>query len=103
MFVVTVLLEVDGRHLPEFMAEMKKQARNSLEREKGCRQFDICVDAQAPRRVFLYEIYADKTAFDAHLRTDHFLEFDRRVNDWLVSKGVECWERLESDDGGENG
>jgi hypothetical protein len=37
------------------------------------------------------------------LRTDHFLEFDRRVNDWLVSKGVECWERLESDDGGENG
>jgi (4S)-4-hydroxy-5-phosphonooxypentane-2,3-dione isomerase len=99
MFAVTVLVEVDDRHLPEFMEEMKKQARNSLEREKGCRQFDICADAQAPRRVFLYEIYNDKTAFDAHLRTDHFLEFDRRVNDWLVSKKVECWERLGNDGG----
>jgi (4S)-4-hydroxy-5-phosphonooxypentane-2,3-dione isomerase len=97
MFAVTVLLEVDGRHLPEFMAEMKKQARNSLEREKGCRRFDICVDAQAPCRVFLYEIYNDRAAFKAHLRTDHFWEFDRRVNDWLVSRKLECWERQESD------
>jgi quinol monooxygenase YgiN len=77
------------------MAEMKKQARNSLEREKGCRQFDICVDAQAPRRVFLYEIYADKTAFEAHLATEHFESFDRRVKGWLTAKKVECWERLE--------
>ena len=97
MFAVTVLLEVDDRHLPEFMDAMKKQARNSLEREKGCRQFDICIDPYAPRRVFLYEIYNDLTAFDAHLKTDHFLEFDRCVKGWLVFKKVECWERLESD------
>lgn len=97
MFAVTVLLEVDDRHLPEFMEEMQRQARHSLEREKGCRQFDICVGAQAPRRVFLYEIYNDRATFNAHLRTGHFLEFDRRVNDWLVSKKLECWERQESD------
>ena len=94
MFAVTVLLEVDDRHLPGFMDAMRKQARNSLEREKGCRQFDICVDARDRRRVFLYEIYTDKVAFDAHLKTDHFVGFDRRVKDWLVSKKVECWERL---------
>jgi quinol monooxygenase YgiN len=81
------------------MAEMKKQARHSLEREKGCRQFDICADAKAPRRVFLYEIYTDKTAFDDHLKTGHFLDFDQRVKSWLISKEVECWERMESDGG----
>jgi autoinducer 2-degrading protein len=97
MFIVTVRLEVDNQHLREFMDAIKKQACNSLEREKDCRQFDICVDPTDPRRVFLYEIYTDKAAFDAHLKTGHFLEFDRRVKDWLVSKKVECWEAQESD------
>ena len=94
MFAVTVLLEVDDRHLSEFMEAMRAQARNSLELEKDCRRFDICVDAGDRRRVFLYEIYTDKAAFDAHLKTDHFVGFDRRVKDWLVSKKVECWERI---------
>ena len=99
MFAVTVLLEVDDRHLPEFMEAMRAQARNSLELEQDCRRFDICVDAGDRRRVFLYEIYTDKAAFDAHLKTGHFLEFDRQAKDRLVSKKVECWERLENDDG----
>ena len=95
MFAVTVLLEVADRHLPEFMDAMLRQARNSLDLEKGCRQFDICVDPADNRRVFLYEVYKDKAAFDAHLKTEHFRDFDRRVKTWLVSKKVECWGRLE--------
>lgn len=103
MFAVTVLLEVDDRHLPGFMDAMQKQARISLEREKDCRRFDLCVDPSDRRRVFLYEIYTDRAGFDAHLKTDHFLEFDRRVKDWLVSKKVQCWERLENSGGGKTG
>jgi quinol monooxygenase YgiN len=99
VFTVTVRLEVDDQHLREFMDAMKKQARNSLGREKDCRQFDICVDPTDPRRVFLYEIYTDRASFDAHLKTGHFLEFDQRVKNWLVSKKVECWERFETDCG----
>jgi quinol monooxygenase YgiN len=97
MFAVTVLLEVDDRHLPEFMDAMHRQARNSLDVEKDCRRFDICVDPGDNRRVFLYEVYKDKAAFDAHLKTDHFRDFDQRVKNWLVSKKVECWGRLEKD------
>ena len=97
MFAVTVLLEVDDRHLPEFMDAMRKQARHSLDLEKSCRRFDICVDPSDPRRIFLYEIYTNKAAFDAHLKTGHFLDFDWRVKDWLVSKKVEWWERVKSD------
>jgi quinol monooxygenase YgiN len=94
MYAVTVLLEVDERYLPEFMNAMCMQANKSLGLEKGCRQFDICVDPAERCRVFLYEIYTDKAAFDAHLKTEHFKAFDRRVSTWLISKKVECWERL---------
>jgi len=99
IFIVTVRLEIYNQHLRAFMDAMKKQARNSLEREKDCRQFDICVDPTDPRRMFLYEIYTDRASFEAHLKTGHFLEFDRRVKDWLVSKKVECWERFETEGG----
>lgn len=97
MFAVSVLFEVDDRHLPEFMDAVHRQARNSLDVEKDCRQFDICVDNKDSHRVFLYEIYTDKAAFDAHLKTDHFSDFDQQVKSWLVSKKVECWGRLEKD------
>lgn len=99
MFAVTVLLEVDDRHLPEFMDAMRKQARNSLEMEKDCHRFEICVDPGDRRRVFLYEIYTDRSAFDAHLKTGHFLDFDQRVKNWLISKKAECWERMENGGG----
>jgi len=41
----------------------------------------------------------DRAAFEAHLETGHFLEFDRRVKDWLISKKAEFWERFEIDCG----
>jgi (4S)-4-hydroxy-5-phosphonooxypentane-2,3-dione isomerase len=43
--------------------------------EPGCRQFDVCTDPAATDKVFLYEIYDDDAAFDAHLHTPHYLEF----------------------------
>jgi (4S)-4-hydroxy-5-phosphonooxypentane-2,3-dione isomerase len=43
--------------------------------------------------VFLYELYDDKAAFDAHLKTPHFLSFDARVRDWVERKAVGTWTR----------
>ena len=96
MFAVTVTFEINRKNIDEFMAAMIRQAQNSLTRESDCLQFDVCRDRENPERVFLYEIYADRAAFDAHLQTPHFLEFDRTVTPWTVSKVAEQWERLES-------
>ncbi len=38
--------------------------------------FGLAVTLALPGEVALYEIYADRAAFDAHLATRHFLEFD---------------------------
>jgi quinol monooxygenase YgiN len=97
MHVVTVSFEIEGGRTREFMAAMLEQARNSLAREPDCRQFDVCVDPADRRRVFLYEIYTDQAAFQAHLESRHFRAFDRRVKNWLVSKKVEIWERLDTE------
>jgi (4S)-4-hydroxy-5-phosphonooxypentane-2,3-dione isomerase len=94
MYVVTVRLDIDPNHAPEFMRAMGAQAHHSLTLEAGCRQFDVSVDPSDLRRVFLYEIYTDRAAFDAHLASTHFKSFDATVQPWVISKVVETWERM---------
>ncbi len=96
MFIVTVTFIIKRENLDEFMAAMILQAQNSLSREPACLQFDVCQDQQNPERVFLYEVYSNRAAFDAHLQTPHFLDFDKKVAPWTESKVAEQWERLES-------
>ena len=91
MYVVTVTFAVIPKHWPEFMAAMHRQARQSIRAESGCHQFDVCHDEQA-QQVFLYELYSDRSAFDVHLETAHFLDFDRVTADWVTDKQVRCWQ-----------
>lgn len=93
MFVVTVAFVVKEAHVVEFKTVMLTQASNSLTLEPGCHQFDVCFDPSDRKRIFLYEVYTDKTAFEEHLNTEHFLDFDAKVRDWVISKTVENWEK----------
>ena len=94
MFVITVEFTLREEHRERFMARMFQQARDSLEKEGGCRQFDVAVDPKDPCRVFLYELYDDEAAFQAHLASDHFKGFDRTTADWFTDKEVQAWQRV---------
>ncbi len=50
-------------------------ARASVADEPGCRRFDIATSKDEPERLFLYEIYDDRAAFDHHVTTPHYLRF----------------------------
>ena len=91
MYAVTVNFVVKEEHIDAFESVMKKQASNSLSLEPGCHHFDVCFDQSDRKRVFLYELYTDKAAFDEHLKTAHFLDFDAKVKDWIISKTAENW------------
>lgn len=40
--------------------------------EPGCLVFDVSRDRQDPDLVYLYEVYSDDAAYEAHTRTAHF-------------------------------
>jgi len=94
VFVVTVRFTVNVEHAAAFAAAVAEQARNSLEHETGCLLFDVCRNGDDARVFFLYEKYANRAAFDAHLNTPHFLDFDTRVSTWVAEKRVETWGEL---------
>lgn len=92
MYVITVTFKVKAEAQGDFRAAVLAQAKNSLTREAGCRRFDVCFAEARPDQVFLYEVYDDKAAFDAHLQTDHYESFNATVAPMLLDKVVSAWD-----------
>jgi len=59
-------------------------------REEGCHRFDVCLGADG--EVFLYELYADAAAFDLHLRSAHFRDFDRIACEMIKEKSIKTYD-----------
>ena len=95
MYVVTVEFWVKIEHVQDFRMAIVANARTSREFEPGCRQFDVCTDPADSRTIFLYGVYSDRAAFDAHLASDHFLRFDHQVAPWVERKAARVLERLD--------
>ena len=88
MFVITVEFLIKEADVEKFRPLMLENARASLTKETGCKQFDVCFDPDDVRKCFLYEVYDDKSAFDVHLTMPHFRNFDHAVEPLLEKKVV---------------
>lgn len=95
MYVLVVDFVVKPEHVAAFTGEICRNAKASRETEPGCRQFDVCVTPDDPAKIVLYEVYEDKAAFEAHLKTAHFLACKPKLDAWLESNKVRFLRRLD--------
>ena len=91
MFAVCVTFRIAPGRMDEFLPLMVGNARLSRHEEPGCRHFDVCRDGD---EVFLYEVYDDRAAFDAHLASAHFRAFDAAVERMVADKQVRLYEEV---------
>ncbi len=90
---VCVTFQIHPEHIDAFLAAAREQARNSLEKEPWCHQFDVGVMPDQPVLVLLYETYDDRAAFfEKHRQTEHFVQFNQKVADWVEFKQVGVWD-----------
>lgn len=87
-FVVLVELLVKPSFVRRFRDLIAANAQASLEREAGCKRFDVLSDPSEPRRFVLYEIYEDEAAFDEHLASSHYLSFADAIEDGIEQRSV---------------
>lgn len=92
MYVIAVDFTIHEEHLTAFMPLILENARVSLDAESGCQRFDVCQDPLQPEHIFLYELYDDRDAFNAHLATSHFKAFDSDSKAMLATKTVHAYE-----------
>jgi autoinducer 2-degrading protein len=90
MFAVTVEFELAADGRDAFLPLVTENARASRD-EPSCLRFDVLTDPERPGEVFLYELYVDAAAFDAHRATDHFARFDAASRPLVRAKRVRSW------------
>jgi quinol monooxygenase YgiN len=93
-YVVLPSFDVAEDNLDDFLAAGRADAEQSVATEPGCLQFDIVIDREVrPIQVAFYEVYADRAAFEAHLKTPHLAAFRESLH--LCMEGpVRFFERL---------
>lgn len=93
---VHVVFNIKPEFTEQFRQAVLKQAKNSIEKEAWCHQFDVCAIPERPNSFMLYETYDDQAAFVKHRETEHFADFNSSVTPWIESKQVAVWDILEN-------
>ena len=94
MQVLVVEFIIKPAFVEAFERAIVENARASREGEPGCRQFDVCRDPADAAKFFLYELYDDEAAVQAHLRAPHFLQMNEATTPWVEEKTVWRYERV---------
>ena len=98
-YVITVDFFLHAGTLEPFLRLIKENAQKSLSDEPGCDRFDVLIEKGSPDHVVLYEIYQDRAAFDAHVKSRHFAQFNTASQRYVKDKKIVEYEY--SNDGGE--
>ncbi|MFK7876132.1 MAG: Gfo/Idh/MocA family oxidoreductase [Paracoccaceae bacterium] len=88
MFAVCVELTIRPGQMDKFLPLMRANASTSLREEPDCHRFDVVQVDDAPDLITLYEVYTNAAAFQTHLGTTHFQQFDAAVTDLVAQKSV---------------
>jgi (4S)-4-hydroxy-5-phosphonooxypentane-2,3-dione isomerase len=86
-FVSAVDLDIAPAEMEKFLAALKENGAASV-KEPGCQRFDIMVLASNPNHVFIYEVYDNEAAAQAHRTTDHFKKYAATTATMVVKREV---------------
>ena len=87
-FVIMVDFRLKPGARSAFRRLIDENARASCREEPGCRRFDVLEPAAEADRIVLYEIYDNRAAFDAHIKTRHFACFNEESASLVADKKV---------------
>jgi autoinducer 2-degrading protein len=94
MFSVVVMFEIKPGAEAVFLDLIRQNASASVRDEPGCQLFDVCTDPAQPSEVFLYELYDDPAAFEAHKTAPHYISFDSASAPLIQSKRVNTYTQV---------
>ena len=83
MYIIMLPVQIKQGHREAFINAILDDARGSVNNEPGCLRFDVIQDGADENRIWLYEVYRDEAAFQAHLQTPHFIRWRDTVKDWM--------------------
>ena len=68
-------IKVDRRQLDEYNAFLKEEIEASMRLEPGVLTLYATAEKDSPENITILEIYADRAAYESHLKTPHFQKY----------------------------
>ncbi|MDO6965119.1 putative quinol monooxygenase [Rhizobium alvei] len=68
-------LEIDPAQIDAYKALLAEEIEASIAKEPGVLMLHAVSECIRPEHIRILEVYADREAYEAHLRTPHFLKY----------------------------
>ncbi len=78
-------IKVDPQQLEKYNLALKEQMATAIRLEPGVLTYYAVADKNDPSHITILEIYADTTAYQAHILTSHFKKYKDTVKDMVKS------------------
>lgn len=78
-------IEIHPDQVDQYTAILKEEARASVQREPGVITIFPMFQKDHPNQVRILEIYASRKAYEAHLRSPHFLKYKSSTQSMVAS------------------
>lgn len=78
-------IKVDPLQLDQYNLALKEQMTTAIRLEPGVLTYYAVADKSEPSHITILEIYADTTAYQAHILTNHFKKYKDTVKDMVKS------------------
>lgn len=85
MMVRIAEIEVHPEYLHEYTDILKKEAAASIQKETGVIAIFPMFEQKQHHQIRIIEIYANKDAYEAHLKTAHFLHYKTSTSKMVKS------------------
>ena len=82
---LVVKIRVKAEYGEQFLEATWADAVGSEKNEPGCLMFNIVQDTADPCVLYLFEVYQDDKALEAHKKAPHFLEWLQSTKEWLAA------------------
>lgn len=91
MIIVTVKSKTKPEYKDWYLKEFKMLAPE-VWAEDGCLEYELYQKDHTSSDFFLFERWESKEKLDAHLKTQHMLDFIAKTADWFESKEIKVCE-----------
>ena len=78
-------LEIDTAHLDDYRALLAQEIKASVAIEPGVLMLHAVALPDDPCMIRILEVYASQSAYEAHLKTPHFLEYKNGTSGMVKS------------------
>lgn len=85
MIVLHAAVPIAPEHREDALETIEELVQLSRQ-EEGMVDYRATADVENPNTIRFFEQYEDEAALEAHLESDHYLEFAKSLPDWLAGE-----------------